>query len=480
MDDNEGAEFDLLVGSLVGPNRLLPRVAWQHSAQGKGYGGGFSLSHNYVFCVQASSDAELGLLARTEEHNVNYSNPDNDAKGPWRPGDVRNALYRPNLIYKLKTPSGNTIDPPPKGWRWSKETMAAKIASGEIIFVDDETRIVRKIYLKDQEGRVPETIWLEKDVGSSRSANAELKALFGSPEVYATPKPSPLVERAVGLSGGHTAWVLDFFAGSGTTGHAVINLNRQDQGERKFLLIDMAEHFDTVLIPRIAKVLFAPEWKDGKPERQANSEEVTYSPRLIRILRLESYEDALSNIDVSAHATELNSREAATKELVGVEQYRLRYLVRLPLEAADTMLDVAKLERPFDYTLEVLTDDGLRQQPVDLIETFHYLLGLRVKKLLTWVNAKDKTKRDKDARVYRVTKATDRDGKKCILVVWRDMTDLNPESDRAFLEARIKQMADAGETWDQMFINGDCAAAGFQSLDGLFKRLMIAGEDQTS
>ena len=97
-------------------------------------------------------------MPRTAEDNVNYSNPDNDPNGPWRSGDVRNSLYRPNLIYDITTPSGKIIKPPENGWRWSKETMAEKMASGEIVFSVDETRIIRKIYLKDQQGRAPETI----------------------------------------------------------------------------------------------------------------------------------------------------------------------------------------------------------------------------------------------------------------------------------------------------------------------------------
>ena len=91
--------------------------------------------------------------------------------------------------------------------------------------------------------------------------------------------------------------VLDYFAGSGTTGHAVINLNREDGGRRKFILVELGDYFDTVLLPRIKKVTFTPEWKDGKPKRLATPEEAERSPRIMKVVRLESYEDALNNLE---------------------------------------------------------------------------------------------------------------------------------------------------------------------------------------
>lgn len=482
LDDNEGSQFELLIKSIFRNGNMMPRVIWQHSAQSKGYTGAFSVSHNYVFCIGKSKQAKVGLLERTEEHNVNYSNPDNDPNGPWRSGDVRNSLYRPNLIYKLRSPSGKTINPPPKGWRWSKDTMQAKIAKGEVIFVDDETRIMRKIYLEDQKGRVPDTIWLEKNVGSSRSANRELKALFGSAELYATPKPTDLIKHAIVLTGQETTDVLDYFAGSGTTGHAVINLNRADQGERKFILIEMADYFDTVLMPRIAKVMYAPEWKGGKPERETTAEEAERTPRIVKVLQLESYEDALHNLAASSTQERAAAREKAYKEVAGEDEYRLNYLVSIPSEASDTMLNLAALEHPFDYTLEVLTEHGPRRKHVDLTETFNYLYGLRVQRLETWVNKQDKVKykgsRKETARIYHIVKAMDREHKRRVLVVWRDMNDLHAKVEREFLEAKIKELTEAGEVFDELLINGNTAAVGFTSLDPLFKMLMMAKEEE--
>lgn len=235
IDDNEQAALKLLCDKVFGEDNFLASVIWQHSIQPKGYAGTFSIHHNYLLCYQKTPLYVLNSLPRTEEDNKAYSNPDNDPRGRWRSGDVRNALYRPNLIYDIISPSGKVIKPCENGWRWSKETVEEKIRTGEIIFSEDETRIIRKIYLDTLSGRTPETIWFGKDVGTTRSAMSEIKEIFGS-SAFGTPKPTGLIERVLRLSQNKNALCLDFFAGSGTTGHAVMKLNAEDGGNRKFIL----------------------------------------------------------------------------------------------------------------------------------------------------------------------------------------------------------------------------------------------------
>lgn len=235
IDDNEQAALKLLCDQVFGEENFLASIIWQHSIQPKGYSGTFSVHHNYILCYQKTAQFVLNSLPRTDEDNKAYANPDNDPRGKWRSGDVRNALYRPNLIYDIISPSGNVIKPCANGWRWSKETVEEKIKSGEIIFSKDETRIIRKIYLDTLEGRTPETIWFGKDVGTTRSAMSEIKEIFGS-SAFGTPKPTSLIERTLRLISRTDATVLDFFAGSGTTGHAVMKLNAEDGGSRRFIL----------------------------------------------------------------------------------------------------------------------------------------------------------------------------------------------------------------------------------------------------
>jgi adenine-specific DNA-methyltransferase len=242
IDDNEIFPLGLLMNEVFGEGNMIGNFIWQHSVQPKGYSGKVSLHHNYTVAYSATDAFFLKDIPRTDSHNVNYSNPDNDPNGSWRAGDVRNALYRPNLIYDLVTPSGKIIKPPAKGWRWSKETMAGKIATGEIVFRDDETRIVRKIYLNTLDGRAVESIWFAEEVGTTREGNKELKESLGD-SYFSTPKPTRLIERILQIATNPGDLVLDFFAGSGTTGHAVLKMNaaNPDQAPRRFILVSNTE-----------------------------------------------------------------------------------------------------------------------------------------------------------------------------------------------------------------------------------------------
>ena len=242
IDDNEQAQLKLLCDEIFSQNNFVSDVIWQHIIQPKGYAGKFSLHHNYTLIYRKSEKFILRNMERTEEDNKAYKNPDNDPRGKWRSGDVRNALYRPNLIYDIITPSGKIIHAPEKGWRWSKETVAEKINSGEIVFNRDETNIIRKIYLDTVEGRCPETIWFGKDVGTTREANTELKEVFDGEVPFDTPKPTGLLKRIMTIGADNNSTILDFFAGSGTTLHATMQLNDEDGGHRKCILVTNNEN----------------------------------------------------------------------------------------------------------------------------------------------------------------------------------------------------------------------------------------------
>ncbi|MCX5952542.1 MAG: site-specific DNA-methyltransferase [Cyanobacteria bacterium] len=246
IDDHEVTGLKNLCDEIFGQENCQGILIWQHSLQPKGYSGTFSVHHNFILCYQKGEDFELINLSRTDENNKNYSNPDNDPNGAWRTGDVRNALYRPNLIYNVTTPSGKYIPAPANGWRWSKETMANKIYSGEIIFSADESRIIRKIYLNNLDGRTPETILFGKDVGTTRDAASELKDLFEGSVPFDTPKPSALIQHLVSLSGASGSdIILDFFAGSGSSIQAIYQHNVKDQKNLRVILVQLPEPVST-------------------------------------------------------------------------------------------------------------------------------------------------------------------------------------------------------------------------------------------
>ncbi len=255
VDDTEVFCLKIISDEIFGQGNFLVDVIWQHSIQPKGYLGTFSIHHNHTLVYRKSETFQLGSLERTTEDNKAYKNPDHDPRGLWRSGDVRNALYRPNLIYDIISPSGNIIKSPEKGWRWSKETIMEKIKTGEIIFNYDETGIIRKIYLDTVEGRAPESIWFGKDVGTTREANGELKNIFDGMAPFDTPKPVHLIERILQIASAPDSIVLDSFAGSGTTAHAVLNMNKADGGHRRFILIEMEDYADSITAERVKRVI---------------------------------------------------------------------------------------------------------------------------------------------------------------------------------------------------------------------------------
>lgn len=242
IDDNEGADLRLLMDEIFGAENFLANIAWKHTQQSKNDEPYFSRHWNSVLVYRRSAELDGWTLPRTDEHNKAYRNPDNDPKGLWRSGDVRSPSPRPTLRYEVTTPSGSVIEPPANGWRWSRETVMEKIASGEIIFSDDASRIVRKIYLADQGGRTPENVWDGQEVGVTRDANREIQEIFGS-TVFDTPKPTGLIRRVLQLAtqANSDDLVLDFFAGSGSTAHAVALQNAEDGGRRRVISVNIPE-----------------------------------------------------------------------------------------------------------------------------------------------------------------------------------------------------------------------------------------------
>lgn len=241
IDDNEVHNLRKMCDEVFGESNFVANIVWKHTQQSKNDEPHFSRQYNYnlVYCKDKSTLDEF-YFDRTEEDNKNYSNPDHDPKGLWRSGDVRSPNYRKTLCYDIKAPDGHIISSPSNGWRWSEESMKMKIDTGEVIFKKEYTGIIRKIYLSDQPGRTPENLWEGDRFGTTRQASALIKDLFGE-AIFDTPKPIELIENMLRIASNNDAVVLDFFSGSATTAHAVMKLNAEDGGNRKFIMVQLPE-----------------------------------------------------------------------------------------------------------------------------------------------------------------------------------------------------------------------------------------------
>jgi len=259
IDDNESHNLRALLDAIFGGDGFVAEIIWRSSDSSNHDAKRFSVDHNTIYSYSKNPNWTSFRLERQEGDNQHYSNPDNDPGGPWFPGNLSSPNPRDNLRYEVKHPGGRKLESPPNGWRWSKEVLAKKIETGEIEFTNAERGLLRKTYLKDQSGLAPSTLWDNIDeTGHNRNAKYELKRLFpelSTSELFPTPKPTKLIDKILRVATSKDAIVLDSFAGSGTTAHAVLKANKRDGGNRSFILVEMEGYGDKVTAERVRRVI---------------------------------------------------------------------------------------------------------------------------------------------------------------------------------------------------------------------------------
>ncbi|MDO7848498.1 site-specific DNA-methyltransferase [Hymenobacter sp. M29] len=221
----------------------------------------FSGDHEYLL-VYAKNAAlwRVNLMPRTEKQDKAYKNPDKDPRGLWRPNNLAARNFYSKGTYQIKTPSGRIIEGPPPGsyWRVSEEKFWEMDKEGRIWWGKDGSNVpAPKIFLTEvKQGVVPQTFWSYEEVGHTQEAKREILAILDKAEtVFSTPKPTRLIERVLQLATDKDSIVLDSFAGSGTTAHAVLKLNQQDGGNRTFILTEMEDYAEHITAERVKRVM---------------------------------------------------------------------------------------------------------------------------------------------------------------------------------------------------------------------------------
>ena len=282
------------------------------------------------------------------------------------------------------------------------------------------------------------TIWTRGEYSAKKYGTELLGHII--PETRAMeriyPKSVNLVTDAVWAASGSgvDATILDYFGGSGTTAHAVINLRRQRGDRLKYALVEQGEHFDAVICPRLQKVVFSSDWKDGKPTAPE-----TGISHAFKVLKIEGYEDALNNLDLKRSDAQSSLLEGFSADKR--DDYLMRYM--LDVEAKGSLLSVQDFRKPFDYTLKVSVDSAgaWEERKVDLVETFNYLIGLTVRHIdiqlkqgfVTvegWLPTSEKT-----------------------LILWRDCEKIGYEELKRLCDKLAINPADS--EYDVVYINGD-------------------------
>jgi len=332
-------------------------------------------------------------------------------------------------------------------WRWGYDSCVKGVESNELFVKNNGESYT--IYQKDPSEAyyLPKTFWYgERHDASTKGTNLLNSIIKNNPFDY--PKSIYTVMDWITISSNSDDITLDFFAGSGTTGHAIINLNRIDDGTRKYILVEMGEYFNTVTKPRIQKVIYSEDWKDGKPVGRNGSS------HCFKYLRLESYEDTLNNLQLKRSSAQ---QSLLTAESFG-EEYLLHYM--LDVESRESLLNTEMFKKPFGYTIKVTENNELKEQEVDLVETFNYLIGLVIDTMHI-------------IRGNVVVQGKNLQGEK-ILVLWRDVEKTDNAALNEFFRTLSINTRDS--EFKRIYVNGDNNLENLRTEDEQWKVVLIEEE----
>lgn len=487
IDDVQKTELDCILRAEFG--NLLGTICVRANPSGRPMQTGYSVSHEYSLFAGASPDSTIGRMPPTDDQMKRFKQSDGIGVYEWRnlrrEGSNSDRETRRGLYYPIYL-SGDTIRVPEMKWNAATEVWDiledAKPGETAVFPINDDGKektwrwgpekvkksmdllCVRKdrtgkdfVYYKrylHEDGVVTVSSWFDAKYSATEHGTALLKNMFGD-NIFSYPKSVYLVQDSIYIGGMQKddGICLDYFAGSGTTGHAVINLNRNDAGHRKYILVEMGEYFNAVTLPRIQKAIYASNWEDGKPQQRNNG-----VSQIIKYMRLESYEDALSNIQLSDDGDMMAS-------LLG-DEYLIHYMV--DLESRGSLLDIEAFSDPFAYTMKITEKNECKERSIDLCETFNYLIGLTVisQSAISYFLSKPAEKPAYEGAVdlvsdtngqyaFRQIEGTLPDGRRA-LVIWRTVTD-DIITSNAVLDAYFTTYRKNAQDrkYDVIFVNGD-------------------------
>jgi adenine-specific DNA-methyltransferase len=461
-------------------------------------------THEYMLaCVGQGSDRSFSGRSST----------DGVERRPFKRSGTAESNFRrrrPNSFYAIlvdpDTLQVTGIEPPPKGndlpdakrsdgmlrvypfsgdsdervervWRRSYESCLSLVRDGKLVCSEGLT--IYQLIEHHERRSALFSNWVDPRYNAGTFGANLLQTIMGDANLFSYPKSLNTVSDALvaaGLESGDK--VLDYFAGSGTTGHSVISISREEGTDLRYTLMEMGAHFESVLIPRLKKVVYAAEWSNGKPKARD-----TGISHAFKIIKLESYEDTLNNLQLSDDA----ARGMALEDNPALRgEYRMHYWLDVETRGSASLLNVTRFADPTAYTLKIRRPgrDEIVEQPVDLIETFNWLIGLHVELLdaprrfnADFARERDpELPEDQNTRLKVIgrlkqapegrfwfrtvegwvarTPGSDEDREK-VLVVWRKLTD-NPDEDAAALEAFLatREINLADTEFDLIYVNG--------------------------
>ncbi len=476
IDDVEVHNMRGMIESSFGALETIGVVAIKNNPAGRTGTVGFSTCHEYALFFGQKELIRVGRLEHSAEQKARYKEKDEIGFFEWtnfrkHGGENTYKTRRPRQFYPIYV-TNISIRIPEMRWNNEKAKRLWEVLEepkpGETVlwpidekgreriwdFVSEtaEKNIVHfkvredsagklAVYRKwriNEDGLLPQTIWDDSKFSAAAYGTNLLTDMFGDAHKFTFPKSVHAVAECLKVCGlkmqKENSIMLDFFAGSGTTAHAVISLNREDKGSRRYILIEQGEYFDTVLVPRIQKVVFSQDWKSGRPSTPRAG--VSHG---FKVLKIESYEDTLNNLALTRAGEQTNLLDNLAPAVR--DDYLLRYM--MDVETRGSLLSVADFRKPFDYKLRVAVDSAgaAEERPVDLVETFSYLIGLTVKTI------------DLDLeRGFAMVRGVLPD-RQTALILWRDCDKLDYEGLLKLCDKLAINPADSEH--DVVYVNGD-------------------------
>lgn len=516
IDDVEFNKLSHLMEHVFGLDNFHGNVPIRINPSGRPTEKGFALTHEYGIFFGKAKQSGISKIPRTEEQLKRFSETDKDGNFEWRnlrregsnsdradgerqyfpiyanlsAGSIRlpkmewveqkrswdvqeHALSNEVIIYPI---NDQGIE---KNWRWSDQSIKDDYSQFLARIPRGGTPQVYYKYRAGTEGTTPLTLWTDSKFSATEYGTKTLKDFFGiAPFSY--PKSIHAVEECLyvmGAANRQNARILDYFSGSGTTGHAVINLNRKDGGNRKYTLVEMGDYFDSVTRPRVEKAIYSKDWKDGNP---VSRDGISHC---FKYIRLETYEDALNNLAFREDATRT---QALAQNDDFRREYMLNYWLEFETKGSPSLLSVEQFANPTAYKLKIKKpgSDEYVEKAVDLIETFNWLIGLHVDHIDAPRTFGGKFKREADpelpndqtTRLILDGKLTEDangkwwfrkvEGRVCrtpgdkknmdkVLIIWRKLTG-NLEEDNLMLDEwfRKYRLSTQDTEFDVIYVNG--------------------------
>lgn len=459
IGDEENEYLASLIRQNYGKENFFGTMVWEKKKKGSFLSGKVARMKDYIHCYAKNIDEFGGYVGEFNSDTETYPcvNPDNGistrifkagikskyklSNKTMKAGEVISAgnmslkllsdlVIKDHVLIQDVTVEGN--------WRYTQDSLDEFMNDGAIYITQDlyfrrlvkeeRQKIPKDLLLRLGDASTEDTDFRKYDVtnvnrfgwGTNEDANEELHQIIGEQYSVSYPKPSKLITLLLALNRISDGVFLDYFAGSGTTAHAVINLNREDGGKRKYILCEMGDYFNTVIIPRIKKVIYSKDWKDGKPVSREGSS------HCFKYIRLEQYEDTLNNL----YRTPMEG--AWYEEKLGADT--IGYV--MDMQSQQNWMHTDWMANPFGVKMQIAHGNETTEQTIDVVETFNYLLGLNVEKTL-W--------REEGMQIVM---GTTRRGKRT-MIIWRNTAQVTDE--------KVKTVLDSVDCkpFKQIYINGE-------------------------